>query len=604
MTDALPSQRADQTPLSEADQQAFFEAVLACAHVAEASTRLTERWIDVAGVLIRLIFAGETLEAQLYPALAHLAVEPVGKADATFHIWDSSSGVYIPPAPCGPDGYTDRGDLWGLSSERYRSAFQGGEYSLSVMDIVTGEGVFWTPEPEALPYWAKASPFRGLFHWLMESHGKQLLHAACVATEEGGVLIVGRGGVGKSSTALACLEAGFDYLGDDYVVVGPDPEPMAYSLYSAAKLASDQTARFPKLARLVSHAAADAGQKAVLSLHPTLSRKLRRSAPLRAVLTPRFSDDGSTRFEAATRAALYRAAAFTTVSQLPHAGAKTHDLIRRLVDAVAGQTLVLGPDLAEVAESLWNFLQNPTGALVDPASRGSTEAPLLSVIIPVHNGARFLGEVVESALAQAYPRMEIIVVDDGSTVEVELAVRALPVDVRYVRQVHAGAAAARNRGFREAAGALICFQDVDDLWVEGALDALTARLADDAAIDVVHGYGQIFSRDAAGAVRHISHPGETYPWYIGAAVFRRSALERAGLFDEGLRYSEDTDWFTRARETGLRLERLEQTTLLVRRHDDNATRGRSLVEVNALRVLKKALDRRRADASESPQTKA
>jgi hypothetical protein len=446
-----------------------------------------------------------------------------------------------------------------------------------------------------LPYWTKASPFRTLFHWLMERHGRQLLHAAAVATEHGGVLIVGRGGVGKSSTALACLDAGLGYVGDDYVVVGLDPEPRAYSLYNTAKLEPRQTARFPNLAGFV-RAPEPGDEKSVLCLYPDLASQIMLDTRLKAVITPRFSSHGVTSFEAVTVSALSRAAAFTTLAQLPHAGAAAHDFIARLIATVPGRTIALGPDLGEVARAVAAFTASPPQPLALADAGVGAEAALLSVVIPVHNGARFLGDAVASVLAQSYPRLEIIVVDDGSTDEIEAAVRDLPVDVRFIRQNNRGAAAARNRGFREAAGELIAFLDVDDLWPDGALDALTRPLHEDSAVDVVHGHAQLFSAEPGAAERQfLSHPGESFPYYIGAGVYRRAALERVGLFDESLTFSEDTDWYVRAGEHGAKVERLDQTTLLVRRHDQNMTRGKSLVEVNALRVFKKVLDRRRGD---------
>ena len=65
------------------------------------------------------------------------------------------------------------------------------------------------------------------------------------------------------------------------------------------------------------------------------------------------------------------------------------------------------------------------------------------------------------------------------------------------------------------------------------------------------------------------------------------------MFDTDLQFAEDTDWFNRAIEAGIGLERLPQVTLLVRRHGQNLTGGTSLVELNTLRVFKKALDRKR-----------
>jgi hypothetical protein len=589
---------SDRPQKSEAEQRAFFDAAMACTLKAEAATGVSERCIDVAGTCVRLVFAGEALERLLWPAIAHLAVDAPAQPDATFHIWDSaSSGVAIPPAPCGRDCYTDRGDIWGLASVRIRSAFHWAEFTLNLMDVAAGEAIFWVRTPTALPYWTKASPFRTLFHWLMESRGRQLLHAAAIATENGGVLIVGRGGVGKSSTALACLETGLGYVGDDYVVVGLDPEPTAFSLYNTAKLEPAQAERFPALARLIPEQPGEADEKTVIRLYPALEDQLVGRTPLTAILTPRFSPGQPTTFEPVSATELNRAAAFTTLAQLPHAGLPTHDFINRMIAKVPGLRIALGPDLAEVAGAVRAFLADPAGALAT-AHRGESlvqaAAPMLSVIIPVHNGARFLAEAVGSVLAQDYPRIEIIVVDDGSTDEIEAAVRALPVDVRFIRQHNTGAAGARNRGFREASGEVLAFLDVDDLWPLGALGALIARLAEAPDLDVAHGHAQLFSIEpGSSAHRYFSHPGESFPYYIGAAVYRREALEKVGLFDESLRFSEDTDWFVRARERGARIEKLDQTTLLVRRHEDNMTRGKSLVEVNALRVFKKALDRRR-----------
>ena len=66
-----------------------------------------------------------------------------------------------------------------------------------------------------------------------------------------------------------------------------------------------------------------------------------------------------------------------------------------------------------------------------------------------------------------------------------------------------------------------------------------------------------------------------------------------GWFDETLRFGEDSDWFKRAAEAGLVVERLPSVSLLIRRHGANMTRGKSIVELNTLRVFKKALDRQR-----------
>ena len=124
--------------------------------------------------------------------------------------------------------------------------------------------------------------------------------------------------------------------------------------------------------------------------------------------------------------------------------------------------------------------------------------------------------------------------------------------------------------------------------------SLVDALHDHPEIDVVHGYAQLMEQDPrTGRFEYIGNPGESFRWYIGAALYRRVAFERTGLFDPDLRFGEDTDWFNRAREAGLGLLRVEAVTLLVRRHGRNMTNGKSPLELNHLRVMKKQVDRRR-----------
>jgi glycosyltransferase involved in cell wall biosynthesis len=217
----------------------------------------------------------------------------------------------------------------------------------------------------------------------------------------------------------------------------------------------------------------------------------------------------------------------------------------------------------------------------------------VSVIIPVYNGARFIAEAVHSIVAQAYGSLEIIVVDDGSTDETAQIVAHLDRDVRYVFQENAGPGAARNRGIRDASGDLIAFLDADDLWASGSLRLLVNRLLADPELDVVHGYARLFKDGESNGGMDFLNPDEVFPYYIGAGLYRRRAFETAGLFEEQLRFSEDTEWYGRAAELGLRIARLEGVTLMVRRHENNMTRGKTLADLQMARVFKLMLDRRR-----------
>ena len=172
-------------------------------------------------------------------------------------------------------------------------------------------------------------------------------------------------------------------------------------------------------------------------------------------------------------------------------------------------------------------------------------------------------------------------------------VAALPVQVRFLRQGNGGPAAARNLGIRAASAELLAMLNVDDLWPARKLAASLAWLADHPDTDVVLGRGQLMEASGAGAFEFVGSPADGYPLYLGSALFRRRAFERAALFDPHLRLGEDTDWFTKAEQSGARIDRLEMVTLLVRRHAANTTRNLTALETRPLRLVRNALARKR-----------
>ena len=592
-------QVSDKPSLSEGEQHAFFMAMLAATRTAQARQPEIIRCITVAGVRIRLRFSGAALHDALIGPLSHLldGCED-GPVDATFNIWDSAStGVGAPDPPCPRDRFTDRGDIWGMESERILSAFHWLECSVALMDTQSLEAIYWVDDAKALPYWSKASPLRTLLHWVMQRFDRQLLHAAVVGTDHGGVVITGSGGAGKSTTALLCLEARLTYLGDDYVVVALDPAPTAYTLYCTAKLNDDQAENFARLLPLAepktgigAHAEPE---KTVFCLYPARAESIKDSIALRAILTAVITDQEETSFVPADLYATQRSAAFTTLAHLPRAGRWSQEFIARLCKSLPRFKLLLGRDLAAIPDAIRDFLADPPH---QHASQPAllAQAPMISVIIPVFNGVRFLPGAVRSILAQDYPALDIIVVDDGSTENVAEAARSLPVDVRLFRQENAGPAAARNRGIREATGEILAFLDVDDEWPAGNLRHMSTVLSTTPGLDVVIGHGQLMRDDADGRDQvFVGNPRESFPWYISAALFRREAFTKVGRFDETLHFGEDSDWFKRAAEAALTIERLPNVSLLVRRHAGNMTRGKSMAELNVLRVFKNALDRQR-----------
>jgi glycosyltransferase involved in cell wall biosynthesis len=227
--------------------------------------------------------------------------------------------------------------------------------------------------------------------------------------------------------------------------------------------------------------------------------------------------------------------------------------------------------------------------------------PLVSVIIPVYNGERFLARALDSILRQDHSPLEIIVVNDGSTDGTAQVIRKYARQVRSVCQPNAGLPATQNQGLRMADGDLIAFLDADDLWPEHRLETQVAYLRDNPATDIVRGrieYVTALADTGEGLPqwRPLTEPRLVYS--LSTALFRRGVFAKVGPFDETLRYAADWDWFVRMKESGITMAALPAVTLVSFRHADNLTNRLDLVHSYTLKMLRKTLARRARRAGE------
>jgi len=226
-----------------------------------------------------------------------------------------------------------------------------------------------------------------------------------------------------------------------------------------------------------------------------------------------------------------------------------------------------------------------------------SETPDISVIVPVFNGAATLGDAIESIRAQE-AQVEIIVVDDGSTDDTPQIIEAL-TDIVAIRQDNLGPAAARNSGLVFARAPLIAFLDDDDLWMPHKLQRHLQLLEEHPNAAIILGHTAFQGLDPeTGAWTQVAEPHLLY--HLGAALCRREAFNRVGTFDPALRNSEDVDWFLRVRDAGLEIVVTPEIAQIHRRNGENMTRGKDLRELGFIEVVKRSLDRRRAQAAGEP----
>jgi glycosyltransferase involved in cell wall biosynthesis len=587
------------TKKTEDEQLAFFTESLELFHRAAGHTGEIRKYYHIAETTVCLIFAGEALIPFLSPALGHLETDGVAQPDFSICIWDShSTGIEMLPPPCNRADFTDRGDIWGFTSKRILTAFHYSEFSVNVMDRATNTAVFWVKTTDFLPYWVFGAPLRTIFHWWMTQNGGQLLHASAVGNEAGAAIITGKGGVGKSSTALACLQHEMLFLADDYLIVKMLPEPRVYSLYCSAKLFPDDLKKFSQFRDFVIPMGNRKHDKQVLMLYPALKHTLRTFLPLRFILTPEILLLSESRFRGISYEKMQGAMSFTTMCQLPYAGEYAGEFIHTMLEKIPCFQLELSEDSHEIADKIGSHLRREdySGFLI-PSSQNNRQQParpLISVIIPVYNGERFIQDAITNVLEQNYHPLELIVVNDGSTDGTEQIVKELKCACRYFSQENAGPATARNRGIQEASGELIAFLDVDDLWPANNLFHLLEELISDPNLQAVHGFAQLTEWDPLEkSWNYIGNPRESFPGYIGAGLYKKTVFDEVGLFDPFLIFGEDADWFKRASELMTPIRKIPEVSLYVRRHGGNLTEGKDMVELNALKVFKKSLDRAR-----------
>ena len=222
--------------------------------------------------------------------------------------------------------------------------------------------------------------------------------------------------------------------------------------------------------------------------------------------------------------------------------------------------------------------------------------PLVSVIIPVRNGERYLAEAIESVLAQSQAALEVIVVDDGSTDGSAVIARRFSPMVRCESREHAGVSGALNHGIGLARGALLAFLDADDRWAPDKLAVQSSAIAADPGLDMVFGHVEMFHSPELSPetrARLVVPRGPQPGMSKGAMLVRRESQRRVGGFETAWTVGEFIDWYARAVEHGLRSLMLPDVVLYRRVHDANFTARARDSRQDFVRIVKAALDRRR-----------
>jgi glycosyltransferase involved in cell wall biosynthesis len=198
-------------------------------------------------------------------------------------------------------------------------------------------------------------------------------------------------------------------------------------------------------------------------------------------------------------------------------------------------------------------VQSPTS--VDGVEDGPPAArPLVSVIIPCYNQAHFVRHAIESVRAQTYPDVELILVNDGSTDDVESVAAGFPW-VRCISQENRGLAAARNIGLARCGGDLVVFLDADDRLLPEALEIGVRLLTADPSLGFVAGHSRFITTEGTPLPTEQPLRGGEDPYLAllrrnsirnpALVMFRRRVLDQAGGFDSRVDACADYEMYLR-----------------------------------------------------------
>ena len=477
-----------------------------------------------------------------------------------------------------------RGEVSVLSSGNVRMVWDDVAGLVQAWDPASGRAMCLMAQPP--DGYELVSPLRTLVHWVVVAAGGLLMHAASVgrasAGQARGALLLGEAGYGKSTTTLACLKRGWVTCGDDAVVLFRDQgQWVAWPVYAAVKtkLQSEHVDVW-RDGDIVTWEIA--GTKRAHRLTSTDRGLLadRMVVDALVVLDPGADPDAAWTQVPGSRARTL--AAPSTAIPLPF---DREVVLRRIGEVCAETASYLLPRRSELSTTVEHV-----GQILDDAQQR------ISVVIPVHNGARFVADAIASITSQTHGRFEILAVDDGSADDSVAVLEALIPEVAATgnhlqvlrHATNAGVAAARNSGVRAATSGWVAFLDQDDVWPPGRTQALL-RAAGETGADVV--FGRMSFHDLGA--------DEPRPWLrpewfesdhrghaMGAALIRRPVFETVGTLDESNRSgTDDVDWIMRVRDSGVKV--VDSPALAVERriHADNTSQAPAGIGADLLAIV-------------------
>lgn len=224
---------------------------------------------------------------------------------------------------------------------------------LAGFDSHAKKAYYYIPALHMLPFYERAAPMRMIFHHLAKAQGWSLVHGAAIGMDEKGILLVGAGGSGKTTTAISAALAGFDYLGDDYVILNPH-DGSILSLYQSGKFRWDTETIIRGIGNMAVNTEAD--QKGIFFLNEGFAR-VAKKLTFSGMVIPRIGGESVSSYRRLSAAKALLVLSSSTIFQMPGSGKQTLQNISTAIQNVPAYELILGTCPEEINSQLIELIK-------------------------------------------------------------------------------------------------------------------------------------------------------------------------------------------------------------------------------------------------------
>ncbi len=325
---------------------------------------------QIGSQIVNLHFSHQRLKERLEPAQVHLMIKNKHhEPDLSIYLWDLATHQQELPyvlkewfkkAASQPQNYLGpNGELQGGHTKELIISFNPGNGTFYIYNKIQNNAWVIFKNIELIPYYDIGAPVRVIWHWFAQEHNNLLIHAGAIGTVEKGILLVGKGGSGKSTSTLACVNhPKLRYLGDDYCIVSPEPKIVIYSLFNSVKLVgSADLKRFPYLENHLTNLDKIGEEKALAFVNHFAPESIQNSVSMRAIGVPKITGLPETTWFRIPASKALLALAPSSLFQLPYSSPKKFKILSQIINKIPCYQINLGTDISKIPNTILEILE-------------------------------------------------------------------------------------------------------------------------------------------------------------------------------------------------------------------------------------------------------